>query len=679
MDNMHVEQRVQLLMTPPTMGSRSRGHTYLRDASTNLTPMGRSIEEIKPIDSTLDIDLSKIYEAINGKDIMFEMTLSDESKSYSKALGDIIDAQVDKQTCDSKINDIIDMMLKEVIFPLMDKELIEVVHNKIAYTSTSTPKILHSTIVYERVMQELNNISLQIFDSEEILERLKHKQAFLNQAWRESVNKWLDEDNGAEPEGDTSTRHLTQVQSRIEAVTKTLASFRDSIRNILVSSYSIPSKVKAENAITLSKIILPPNLGDSPNPVTAQLLVSILRATFHSYPCQQWAIMPVAERMFSEKIGINKMWSPPSLLINYKGIPPKILPYFTQQNKILYELMDNSNYQAVHMTFSQLSTGGDVSDTQSTQATKFDGLAVIAWFLHYHEQSGYQARSKLRDVFMFAYGGFTTGDPVKRVKALRQHIEAAKRLQIQIDYGGSVRRIAETLRRRDPAFVVPMSQWMKCPNKMVELDALGTLDVFLGDVERIARNLTEESRSLTDHHSKMAAANFNAFYGVLTGSSPNKEHEDEKIDQPSTQDVQDKRWICAAHGCKQPVPPDVQSRAQKSRAKGGKIIASLCKQCFTQLLQDKQVKLKTGKIRHLQTRSNHPYKQRALAIESTQDEDSTTIPIDKKLQLALLQCIQQENAPKLGVSSKVDTQPDEQPQDFMTMLATAVATRMESK
>ena len=385
------------------------------------------------------------------------------------------------------------------------------------------------------------------------------------------------------------------------------------IRTVLTMRCNIPEKVRAEFAISTIKEKLPEKLNGKPDPLVAEELTSFINKLIATYPEQLWSIVPTLHRLINMDHTENTKgdrWTPPTLKDCYTDVPYNLQPYYASHSQRLFDVLTIMGSQAVQRAMSSFSTGDDdVSLKRISQADHGDGVSVLAWHLHYHEQSGYQIRAELQNYLNYAHGAFVDKDPVEAVKAIRKKLREAERLGIKLEYDMSCRRIVEVIRRRDVSFVSPMQQWITCPDPTKQSDCISFMDPLLAEIERIARNVTDVMPNLTDKHHKQAAALFTQFSSAVSEDQPQSQQNGSKSEQNGGKHNGNKQWTCPVKGCKHVFSGKAvamhKEKIKKAKANKGRRVAQLlCDFHLAELKKNGSVEYENGFVRNWHERKS---------------------------------------------------------------------------
>ena len=271
--------------------------------------------------------------------------------------------------------------------------------------------------------------------------------------------------------------------------------------------------------------------------------------------------MPTLHRLIKEdhtEAFKAERWDPPSLSDGYADVPHVLQPYYASHSQRLFDILQVMGRQAVQSAMSSFSTGDDDTHLRRTShAEQADGVSVLSWHLHFHEQSGSQIRAELQNYLNYCHGAFVDRDPVEAIAAIRTKLHQAERLGIKLEYEQSCRRIVEVIRRRDVSFVATMQKWITCPDQSKQSDCISLMDPLFAEIERIAGNVTDVMSGLTDKNHKQSAALFTQFSSAVSDSSDYKPKQDGK---PGGGGGSSKPFRCPVKGCTHEISPGWEQR-----------------------------------------------------------------------------------------------------------------------
>lgn len=476
----------------------------------------------------------------------------------------------------------------------------------------------HNEHLYERAMSGLCEFADMMEKYEAAADVYKAKYYEIQQVEllgvdAEGVQSMLDSIDTSAP---LLKSKLQILSDKITAVEASIISLNKNIRTVLTSYCNIPERVRQEQTISTTTIKLPDKLANGkPDPLVAEELVTVMIRLMCTYPDQLWAIIPALTRLVNDEVSDasnTEPWIPPLLESNYAEIPQQLFTFYVQHNKRLYDTLLNINRQAVQRALSTFSTGDDsASRKRTTLAHKDDGISVIMWHIHYHEQSGYQIRCELASYLSYAHGAFSDGDPLQAVAAVRKKLNQAVRLKIKIEYDMTIRRIAEVLRRRDVAFQGPMTDWMSCQDMSKQSDCISMFDPFLAEIERAARNVADVLPSLNDKTNKQARALFAQFSNTVSesfneppsnrGGGGGGGGGGGKPKRQQSGGGDSKQWTCPVKDCGAIISATDQAghleKIKKAKSSGRRVAQILCRDCLTKLKTNGSVEYESGSIR----------------------------------------------------------------------------------
>lgn len=510
--------------------------------------------------------------------------------------------------------------LQRLIFPIMEGQLrltlaMQSAHAE-AYTralENGTASATHQARVVEtdtgpaieRFRQALDDMARQVTEwnaaaqthailSEQLIEIGKT----VSTSWQTQLG---DEDVQT---ADVEQQKLTRIQNRIAAIDKVIAQFKENVRQIVIRNYAVPEQVKPENPVqTHCKFQFPKGFDLSdPNPEMPTRIIHTLKAIFHSYPNQLWALIPFAERLFIEYLKPNSTWRVPDISIRYKGstLPEVMYAHYTGQNQVLSSLIESANPNVVKRTYQTFTTGEDGTKPQEFCSCRGNGLGSIEWIFHFHEQTGYETRSNIRQTLHYLHASLNRGNPIKKIEQMSAVLEKADKLQVKVDFMATVKPCCDVLRNRHAAFIEPMNEWSKAPDESVMYDALELFMRFLSDVVRLCRNMAA-SGSMNDvksSESLAAEATFQALYNAVPGNrttplKPAKGQDDDNTLSDS---------VCGAAGCSKKVTIVQLERARKyKRDNPGRdtYFQAICGDCWKTLIDKRTIAMKSGPARTL--------------------------------------------------------------------------------
>ena len=277
-------------------------------------------------------------------------------------------------------------------------------------TNDSNRELEHN---YEAAMIELNELAIIMNKFEKALTQLNDQQYYLQE---EQLDAVIEVDDESEKAAAKQAEKIEIVGARIKRIQSSIENATGRIRTILTQRCNIPEKVRAEFAITTIKEKLPEKLNGKPDPLIAAELTSFINKLISTYPEQLWSIVPTLHRLINiDHTAKGELWDPPSLENGYSDVPYELQPYYASHNQRLFDVLTIMGSQAVQRAMSSFSTGDDdISLRRTSHASQADGISVLAWHMHYHEQSGYQIRAELQNYLNYAHGAFVDQDPQLR-------------------------------------------------------------------------------------------------------------------------------------------------------------------------------------------------------------------------------------------------------------------------
>ena len=549
---------------------------------------------------------------------------------------------------------------------------------------------------YTTSMEELANLAEILHKFEQALATLSDRQYGLQESQLTECSIAEIDDAADLKKADELSQQIETIGERIRVVKQSIENVTDRIRAVLTIRCNIPEKVRAEFAITTIKEKLPEKLNGKPDPLVAEELISFINKLISTYPEQLWSIVPTLHRLISMDHTENSKssrWAPPKLRTKYDGVPYDLQPYYASHNQRLFDILVIMGSQAVQRSMSSFSTGDDdFALRRTSHADHADGVSVLAWHLHYHEQSGYQIRAELQNYLNYAHGAFVDKDPVEAVKAIRKKLREAERLGIKLEYDMSIRRIVEVIRRRDVSFIAPMQHWISCPDPTKSNDCICFMDPLLAEIERIARNVSDVMPNLTDKHHKQAAALFTQFSSAVSnesqqGQQPQKQNSDQ------TQENQKKnQWTCPAKGCKHIFSKKQKDqhleRIKKAKSNSGRRVAKLlCDHHLAELKKNGSIEYENGIVRNWHDRKTTGVNANAAATTTTkgkdankkEDPEATATDMEGTIKKAIDEHLAKVTT-ELGSmikSAEAEPEPEHVPaeESFASMLAKAIASR----
>ena len=534
---------------------------------------------------------------------------------------------------------------------------------------------------YEAAMHELNELAIIMNKFEKALTQLNDQQYHLQEEQLTTCTV-IEIDAESEVEANKLSGKIEMISERIKRIQSSIDNATSRIRTVLTQRCNIPEKVRAEFAITTIKEKLPEKLNGKPDPLIAEELISFINKLISTYPEQLWSIVPTLHRLISiDHTTKGEIWDPPSLENAYVDVPYELQPYYASHNQRLFDVLTIMGSQAVQRAMSSFSTGDDdISQRRTSHAVQADGISVLAWHLHYHEQSGYQIRAELQNYLNYAHGAFVDKDPVIAVTTIRKKLREAERLGIKLEYDMSCRRIVEVIRRRDVSFVSPMQHWITCPDPSKQNDCICFMDPLLAEIERIARNVTDVMPNLTDKHHKQAAALFTQFSSSVTDESPSPT-------PTKSADGKSKQWTCPVKGCNHLISKAKREqhlekvKKAKSNGKGRKVALALCDHHFAELKKNGSVEYDNGFIRKWHDREN----KRVNANVAESNAETNASPIEETIKKAVQEQLSQVatgiKSTLTDTNEPLEQQPEPEPElevaeeSFANMLAKALINR----
>ena len=529
---------------------------------------------------------------------------------------------------------------------------------------------------YEAAMIELNELAIIMNKFEKALTQLNDQQYYLQEEQLATCTV-IEVDDASEEAAAKQAEKIEIVGARIKRIQSSIENATGRIRTILTQRCNIPEKVRAEFAITTIKEKLPEKLNGKPDPLIAAELTSFINKLISTYPEQLWSIVPTLHRLINiDHTAKGEFWDPPSLENGYSDVPYELQPYYASHNQRLFDVLTIMGSQAVQRAMSSFSTGDDdISLRRTSHASQADGISVLAWHMHYHEQSGYQIRAELQNYLNYAHGAFVDQDPVIAVTTIRKKLREAERLGIKLEYDMSCRRIVEVIRRRDVSFVSPMQQWITCPDPLKQNDCISYMDPLLAEIERIARNVTDVMPNLTDKHHKQAAALFTQFSSSVTDEScpPAK-----NANEGTT-----KQWTCPVKGCKNLIGASKRKqhleKIKKAKSKGRRVAQVLCDHHLQELKKNGSIEYENGFVRNWHERENK--KVNANVAESTPGSNASSIEeaVKKAVQDQFSQVATELKSTLEETNEQSEPEPEPEPElaeeSFANMLAKALVNR----
>lgn len=530
---------------------------------------------------------------------------------------------------------------------------------------------------YEAAMHELNELAIIMNKFEKALAELNDQQYYL-QEQQLTTCTIIEIDDESEEEAAKLSEKIEMISERIKRIQSSIDNATGRIRTVLTQRCNIPEKVRAEFAITTIKEKLPEKLNGKPDPLVAEELISFINKLISTYPEQLWSIVPTLHRLINiDHTSKGELWTPPSLENAYATVPYELQPYYASHNQRLFDVLTIMGSQAVQRAMSSFSTGDDdISLRRTSHAVQADGISVLAWHLHYHEQSGYQIRAELQNYLNYAHGAFVDKDPVLAVNTIRKKLREAERLGIKLEYDMSCRRIVEVIRRRDVSFVSPMQHWITCPDPSKQNDCISYMDPLLAEIERIARNVTDVMPHLTDKHHKQAAALFTQFSSSVV--------DDDTCPPANTPtDGKVKHWTCPVKGCKNIIAKAKREqhlekiKRAKSNGKGRRVAQLLCDHHLAELKKNGSVEYENGF-----TRKWHERGSKSASANLAESNDQTETSMEETIKKAIKDQLSQvatEFQSAVDKSEQTATEPEPEPESteesFAGMLAKALINR----
>ena len=525
----------------------------------------------------------------------------------------------------------------------------------------------------------------------------------------DDLDKMLDAVNTTTP----LKSKLQILADKITAVETSIVSLYKRIRTVLTTHCNIPERVRQELTLSTTTIKLPEKLATGkPDPLVAEELQTVVLKLMCTYPDQLWAIIPALSRLITEDftdVSNTTAWYPPALsndmnVPHYADVPTELIVFFASHNKRLYDTLLNISRQAVQRSLSTFSTGDDsASQRRTTRAMKDDGISVIMWHIHFHEQSGYQIRCELASYLSYAHGAFSDGDPIHKVAAVRKRVVQAMRLKIKIEYDMTIRRIAEVLRRRDVAFQAPMSAWMSCTDVTYQSDCIGLFDPFLAEIERAARNVADVLPALDDKNNKQARALFAQFSNTIDGSLDDMPDQASWADQLESESADDHayaaeydgkrrptsagepstKWVCPVKDCGKPISAEGQAahmeRIKKAKANNRRCAQMLCSGCLMRLKDDGSITYETGAVRKWHDNKTRTANVAGVEKASQKAPKKATEPASDDVEERFARMIDQRFAQMASDIKSVreadEPAPEPAPESFSMQLAKAMVSK----
>lgn len=536
---------------------------------------------------------------------------------------------------------------------------------------------------YLTSMEELSSLAALMHKFEQALTTLSDRQYSLQESQLTECTI-TEIDDAADEKAEKLSQQIETIGERIKLVKQSIENVTGRIRTVLTLRCNIPEKVRAEFAITTIKEKLPEKLNGKPDPLVAEELISFINKLISTYPEQLWSIVPTLHRLINidhTESAKGERWTPPKLETKYEEVPYDLQPYYASHNQRLFDILVIMGSQAVQRSMSSFSTGDDdFSLRRTSHADHADGVSVLAWHLHYHEQSGYQIRAELQNYLNYAHGAFVDKDPVEAVKTIRKKLREAERLGIKLEYDMSIRRIVEVIRRRDVSFIAPMQRWITCPDQSKSNDCISYMDPLLAEIERIARNVSDVMPNLTDKHHKQAAALFTQFSSAVA---------DEQQSQPQQRkNGETKEWTCPAKGCKHVFSKKQKEqhleKIKKAKANKGRRVAQLlCDHHLAELKNSGSLEYENGFVRNWHERKPKGASANVAETTNKKSNDKKTEAAESEMEDAIKKAVDDHLAKvtsELGsMIQDAEAEPEPEPapaqESFASMLAKAIANR----
>ena len=576
------------------------------------------------------------------------------------------------------VNDQLDRLVGECNAQLRDMERAAAdAEERASVAATETNDSNHELEQnYESAMRELNELAIIMNKFEKALAELNDKQYFLQEEQLATCTVMEIDDESSK----SLSMKIEMIGERIKLIQASIDNATSRIRTVLTQRCNVPEKVRAEFAITTIKEKLPEKLNGKPDPLVAEELISFINKLISTYPEQLWSIVPTLHRLINmdhTEIHKGDLWSPPALESAYAEVPYELQPYYASHNQRLFDVLTIMGSQTVQRAMSSFSTGDDdISQRRTSHAVQADGISVLAWHLHYHEQSGYQIRAELQNYLNYAHGAFVDKDPVIAVTTIRKKLREAERLGIKLEYDMSCRRIVEVIRRRDVSFVSPMQHWITCPDPSKQNDCICFMDPLLAEIERIARNVTDVMPNLTDKHHKQAAALFTQFSSSVT---------DETCPPAKPTNGNTKQWTCPVKGCKNIISKAKREqhlekiKKAKANSKGRRVAQLLCDHHLTELKKNGSVEYENGFTRKWHERGDKSVSANVAESKDNKSEPSIEETIKKAVQDQLSQVAMELKSVVDDTQGNAEPEPEPESEpteeSFASMLAKAIVNR----
>ena len=553
---------------------------------------------------------------------------------------------------------------------------------------------------YECATEELATLAALMHKFEQALVTLSDRQYALQETHLSQLteSEIIEVDDSDDDQADKQQRSIDKqieaIGERIKLVKQSIENVTGRIRTVLTTRCNIPEKVRAEFAISTIKEKLPEKLNGKPDPLVAEELISFIKKLISTYPDQLWSIVPTLHRLINmdhTESSKGERWKPPSLSTKYSEVPYELQPYYASHNQRLYDTLVIMGSQAVQRSMSSFSTGDDdITLRRTSHADQADGVSVLAWHLHYHEQSGYQIRAELQNYLNYAHGAFVDKDPVEAAKTIRKKLREAERLGIKLEYDMSIRRIVEVIRRRDVSFIQPMQRWITCPDPSKSNDCISYMDPLLAEIERIARNVSDVMPSLTDKHHKQAAALFTQFSSAVS-EEPQQQQQQQSQQHNHRKDEQTQKsnWTCPVEGCKHVFSKKQKEahmeKVKKSKAnKGHRVAQLLCDHHLAELKKNGSIKYANGFVRNWHERKQSGASanvaettEKGKTTKKTDATENATVNLEDAIKKAIDERLAKVKNELGSMIEAAEAEPEPAPveESFASMLAKAIANR----
>ena len=363
------------------------------------------------------------------------------------------------------------------------------------------------------------------------------------------------------------------------------------------------------------------------SPRTANMLSTFIRSILTTYPTQLSSVIGPMLRVLKESSYGSYKSKPPSLYderrlpgcIRDKILPSVYFDRYVEESRQLWDLIARAFDSPLRTTLRPYRTCGSNDNDSTIQAVPGDIVTAVYILLDRHEKNGWHERQTYRDLYMHASSKLESEANIKHtILQLRKPMEEAIRLNVRLDYE-VVKRVANTLRRRDPSFTEIIQPYIlitseQARNQGIIHDALPELDRLLSHaLSHCDENgITNRPNTIRQVNQASVSA-FDQCANAVMGSNW------------ESNGSQSSKLRCAAVGCKEYCSSAISTKHRQFLKKKNLNLShrtAICDGCFNKL-KSKEVEsitLFNKKMRTLSKRAS------ANNVDSSPDPTDTTPP-----------------------------------------------------